>query len=186
MSGSVILTADVAGAGPPLSQTFDVLSIDREPSQIVPRHPVDVGVDVTDHLQREPDAYLLQVRVTNTPFRNTAPSVGSDSFVRQADVFLNRVSTSFLTMTLEGEPPIYPVVLEGWGSRQGAEEARTYRLRLTQVRIAQALSVLIPVVRTSSTGASSAQDLGAQSPTDKGESAFVRGLRFLGLVGGES
>ncbi|MEN0065932.1 MAG: phage baseplate protein [Myxococcota bacterium] len=177
MSGQVTLT--ITSPIPGDAYTFDVLTVTRDPSQSATRHPVEVGVDVTDHVQREPDPYVLQVRVTNTPLVDVAPIPGQLSPVRQAEAFLERASTSLLTMTLRGYPPVFPVVLEGWGSQQGPEEARTFRLRLQTIRIARSLSVRIPAGNTSSVGGPGTQDLGPQSAQDRGASAFIRGLDWV-------
>jgi hypothetical protein len=123
-----------------LSHRFEVLGVDHNNEAIVSAHPVEVGAEVSDHIQVLPVAFTVEVFVTESP--TLIPAVGSA--VEAAILFLEQAQGKLLTVALDGEGTWSSMALTRWPHRRTALLGRPLTLSFRQIRIAQGVSVVIP------------------------------------------
>jgi hypothetical protein len=123
-----------------LNHRFEVLGVDHNNEAIVSAHPVEVGAEVTDHIQVLPVAFTVEVFVTESP--TLIPAVGSA--VEAAILFLEQAQGKLLTVVLDGEGTWQSMALTRWPHRRTALLGRPLTLSFRQIRIAQGVSVVIP------------------------------------------
>jgi hypothetical protein len=178
------LTSDTA--------TFGMVRVDFSPEAIATEHPVEFGVDVSDHVQTRPLRFTAQVFVTASP-RGAVPQPFA---IEEAVGFFERVLGKPLTVTIPGEGTFSSMVLEGFGHGRNNVQGRAFELRFKHVRVASAVSVPIPPrmpAPVAAAGAPTEQPLGQQSTTPGTPTSalfMIRGAALspfssaAGLVGG--
>ena len=143
-----------------LSRTFDLLSWDPQPTAYVTEHPVEDGIDITDHIQRKPDRLQARVIVTNSPLAEV-PQSGVPEL--DAEQFLEQIFGLLLTLEINGQRTRRNYVMEGWPSSRNHQQHREFLLRFKQIRFAQAIAVNVGASLTSSPGSVPANQLGQQA-----------------------
>jgi hypothetical protein len=123
-----------------LSHRFEVLGVDHNNEALVSTHPVEVGAEVTDHIQVLPIAFSVDVFVTESP--TLIPAVGSA--VEAAILFLEQAQGKLLTVTIDGEGTWSSMALVRWPHRRTALLGRLLTLSFREIRIALGVSVVIP------------------------------------------
>ena len=149
---------------PALTQTFEVIRVDFAPAALVTEHPVEIGAEVTDHVQIRPQAFAAEVMISASPV-GIVPAVFP---VQRALDFLEQAQGKLLTVDIPGEGLFLSMVLEGWPHALSLGADRSFVLRFKQIRVASALSVLIPPRLPSpiaEVGAPDAIDAGQQAAT---------------------
>lgn len=119
--------------------TFDNVDFVRvSPRTTVTSHPVEFGVQVSDHAQTEPLTISIRGRITETPLLIPKPAA-----VELALAFLARNERQPMTaVTSRGIFPDMIVTAYDW-EINGRKEI-VFDLAMRKVRIAFAVSVLIP------------------------------------------
>lgn len=152
-----------------LSFTFDnALTELYEPTTVVTMHPVEDGVDISDHAQAQPLVISVQVLQTETPFARVGGLSGVERLQAALDALrsmegelLDLVTTKFGTFTR--------VLLVSYPHEVSARRQVPITLRLQQVRIATAQVVIIPPeapVVSAQVGFPDEQDAGVQATDD--------------------
>jgi hypothetical protein len=131
-----IVVPELAG----LLHRFEVLGVDHSPESIVSAHPVEIGADVSDHIQQLPIAFSVDVFVTESP--TLIPAVGSA--VEAAVLFLEQAQGKLLTVTIDGEGTWQSMALVRWPHRRTALLGRPLTLSFREIRVALGVSVVIP------------------------------------------
>lgn len=147
-----------------LSHTFEVLGVDHQNEALVSSHPVEVGAEVTDHIQPLPIAFTVETFVTDSPL--VVPAAGSA--VEQAVLFLEQLQGKLCTVTIDGEGTWQNMALVRWPHRRTAMEGRPFQLAFKQIRIALGVVVTIPPRQpapVAQVGAPTEAGLGVQSTT---------------------
>jgi hypothetical protein len=162
------------------SLTFDNVDFVRVNQQIrVTSHPVELGVEVSDHAQVEPLEVQIRGRITETPVGTPAPGA-----VELALSFFERNERQAVTVTMRRGVfadmfvTAYPWPDEGKGEI-------VFDVTLRKVRFATAIAIAIPARQPSpetQAGSASTADAGAQPPTPT-PSPDPR-TSFLGVVVG--
>lgn len=145
------------------SHLFEVLRVDHAPTAQATSHPVELGAEVTDHVQVMPYAFVVEAYVTETP--NLVPIPAA---VEQAKLFLEGALGKQLTVVIPGEGTFTSYVLESFRHSKTAVAGRGITMQFKQVRIAAGLSVAIPPrmpAPVAAAGAPSEQALGTQAAT---------------------
>jgi hypothetical protein len=146
------------------SAAFDLLRVDFSPEAVATEHPVELGVDVTDHVQVRPLRFTAQAFVTSSPLGpNPAPFA-----IEEAVGFFERQLGQLLTVVIDGEGTFSSMVLEGFAHGRDNRQGRPFDLRFKYVRVASAVSVAIPPrapAPVAAAGAPTEQALGQQSTT---------------------
>lgn len=158
-----------------LSYTFDLLGVDYAPTSVLTRHPVEVGAEVTDHIQRMPISFVARVIVTNSPLLVPAAGIAVDNAI----FFLEKAEGRLLTVTVEGDGVWASMALERWPHSKTAMDGRAFDLTFTQIRIALGASIIIPPrmpAPIAQTGQSTEANLNTQAPVPAAPSSTL----FLG------
>ena len=140
---------------------FPVISVDYTPEAAITEHPVEFGAGVADHIQVKPLRFVIETMITASP---TIPTPG---VVDLAIAFLEQAQGKILNITIDGEGIFNSYALESWPHRLTVLQGRAFSLRFKQVRIATAISIIIPPrlpAPVAATGAATEQGLG-QQPT---------------------
>jgi Dit-like tail protein len=144
--------------------TFDFIHIEYSPEAVATEHPVEQGVAVTDHVQRRAYRFATEIMVTSSPL-----SVFPQPFaVEDAVGFVERAVGLPATIVIDGEGTFSPFILEGAPHSRTMSQGRPFVLRWKQLRIASALSVVIPPrmpAPVAQVGAPTEVNLGQQSST---------------------
>ncbi len=141
--------------------TFDNVGEVRVTTRIrVTKHPVEFGVEVSDHAQREPvGVQLIEARITETPFPLPAPGA-----VELALSFFERNEGQLVTITTS-RGVFADMVIEQFDWAIAGRKEIVFNVTASNVKIAKAVSVPIPP-RTPApalqAGAASAADAGVQ------------------------
>jgi hypothetical protein len=147
-----------------LTMTFPLLRVDFAPEASVTEHPIELGAEVSDHVQQRSDRFTAEVYVTDSP----AGSAPTQPRVQVALAFLKNAIGKLLTVVLDGEGTFSSYVLEGYSHAKTTVEGRSIVLRFKQIRIASALSVTIPPgvpAPVAAAGAPTEEGLGVQATT---------------------
>lgn len=158
-----------------LSHRFEVLGVDHSPEATITEHPVEIGAEVTDHIQVRPVLFTVEAYVTDSPL--IVPAVGSA--VDLAVQFLEQAQGKLLTVTIDGEGTWQSMALTRWPHSRTALEGRGFALGFKQIRIALGVSVIIPPripAPVAQVGGPTAVDLGQQAAT----AAVPTSTLFLG------
>jgi hypothetical protein len=166
--GCTITQAD----NPIQSRTFDMLSADRGRSARVAEHPVESGIEVSDHIQVLADTFTVEAFVTDSPLGSVPVPLAVQSAIR----FLEDCVGKRLTVAIGGEGTFANVALEGFSHRRTAVEGRAFSLHFRQIRIAQSLSVTIPPSQPAAVAAA-----GAPTEADLGQQATAAGTPVSAL-----
>lgn len=142
-------------------QPFTILRIDFQSASVVSEHPVGEGVDVVDHVQVRPESMVVVATITDSPFADQ-PQGG----VTQAVRWLQQARGQLLDVVLDNEGVLQNYVIEAATHPMTVVSGRDFTMRLKQVRVARALSVLVPPSITTSVGAASGQSAGQQSASE--------------------
>jgi hypothetical protein len=120
--------------------TMDMLSADFGPEASVTEHPVELGSEVSDHVQIKALRFSVEAWVTESPL-SAIPAILA---VQSAVSFLNSVIGQLLVVSVSGEGTFSSMLLESFSHHRSSVEGRGFGLRFKQLRIASALSVKIP------------------------------------------
>lgn len=162
----MLTITNVDREGPPESLSFEVLTINYSRTNLVTQHPVENVADVTDHIQRQLDEIRVTAIVTETPFGNIGDVPPTKSPILTAEDFLERAAEGVCTLQIAGRPTVPSMALTAWPWQLDKVRRAVFALSFREVRIAQALNVLVPAIATPDTpGASSEQDAGEQAGT---------------------
>ena len=144
--------------------SFDFLRVDYVLEARATTHPVELGAEVTDHVQVMPLKMVVEVFVTASPLSSTP-----DPFaVEDAVGFFERAIGKVATVVIDGEGSFTSMVLEGAPHAKTTEGGRGFALTFRNIRIAAALSVTIPPRQpapVAASGAPTEAPLGQQSTT---------------------
>ena len=154
---------------------YDVMRVDFSPEALVTEHPVELGAEVSDHVQQRPLRFTVEAMVTGSPLS----PVPVPSAIDQAVGFFERALGQLGTVLIDGEGTFPTTILEGYNHSRTAVAGRVFSLRFKQVRIASALSVPIPPrlpAPVAAAGAPTEQPLGQQATTP---GVPVSGLKAL-------
>lgn len=135
--------------------------VDFSPEASVTEHPVEFGAVITDHVQKRPTRFTVEVPVTNTPMLTSL----SPFNVEAVRTFLETVVGHPMTVLIDGEGTFPNCVLEAFPHARTAEGGRAFACRFRQIRIASAISVPIPArlpAPVAATGAATEAPLGVQ------------------------
>jgi hypothetical protein len=143
--------------------SFDgVISVDQSLEASVTAHPVELGAEVTDHVQKLPLRLGVDLIVTASPL-----GVFPQPFaVEDAIGFFERALGQLLLIVILGEGTFSSMVLAGFPHSRGPTQSRVFALRFQHVRVAASLSVAIPPrmpAPPAAAGTSTEQALGQQS-----------------------
>jgi hypothetical protein len=164
--------------------SFDFLRVDYVLEARATTHPVELGAEVTDHVQVLPLKMVVEVFVTASPL-STIP----DPFaIEDAVGFFERAVGQVATIVIDGEGSFSSMVLEGAPHSRTAESGRAFSLSFRNIRIASALSVTIPPRQpapVAAVGAPTEAPLGQQSTTPGVPSSKLFDLQeaFKSVVG---
>jgi hypothetical protein len=111
------------------------------PQASVTEHPVELGSEVTDHVQKRPLPFDAEVFVSDSPLVNSPVTLRN---TREATAFFEGSVGELCNVTIDGEGVFNNYVLEGVLHSRTQQGGRSYTLRFKQLRIASALSVQIP------------------------------------------
>lgn len=162
-----ITVLDAASLAPtPEIGRFDVISVDYGPEAVATEHPVELGVEVTDHVQKKALRLVTEVFVTASPLGLGVPVPLA---IDDAIGFFERALGQICTLVIDGEGTFSPMVLEAAPHTRSAVAGRGFSLRWKQIRIASAISVTIPPrmpAPVAAVGAPTEADLGECSTTE--------------------
>lgn len=164
--------------------SFDVIRVDNSPEAVATAHPVELGGEVTDHVQTLSLRLGVEVYVTASPL-GVFPSPFA---VEDAIGFFERALGKLCLLVIDGEGTFTSMVLEAFPHSRTAVKGRGFALRFKHVRIAASLSVAIPPrlpAPVAAAGAPTEQPLGQQAttpgvPTSK---LFQLGSSINGFLG---
>lgn len=144
-----------------LSQAFEVIAISYTQSAIVTEHPIELGAEVSDHVQPRSRAFTADLIVPSSP----TGVVPTPFAVQQALSFLDAAIGQRLTVSIPGDRVYSNMVIASSTHRLVGTPDRRFSISFRQVRIALAISVNVPpfVPAAGSSGVSSLQDHGQQS-----------------------
>jgi hypothetical protein len=148
------------------AMTFDVISVEFAPEASVTEHPVEQGFEVSDHIQVRAIRFTVEAWVTDSPLGTIPVPLA----VQSAIAFLNGALGKLLTVAISGENTFQSMAIEGFVHRRTSEEGRGFSIRFKQIRVAQALSVMIPPSQPAAVAAA-----GAPDETDQGQQATTTG-----------
>lgn len=120
---------------------LSVLELVRNPQQQVTRHPVEVGAEVSDHIQKMPETFIVTAVVETSP---TSPIPASPLAVSDAIDFLEDARDQLLQITIDGEGVWRSIALEGVQHRMTATRNRVFVIQFREIRLADAINVEIP------------------------------------------
>lgn len=161
-----------------LSMSFEVARVSYTPSAVATSHPVELGAEVTDHVQVQGLQFGVDAIVTDSPLSTSlaAPSV------EIARTFLEGALGQALTVTIDGEGVFSSCVLESFPHERTAALGRVFACRFRQIRIASAVSVPIPArvpAPAAAAGAPTEVPLGQQAVSAVPETSALFDLRAL-------
>lgn len=163
MSVTIIRQADG------LAFTFDQAITELyEPAVIVTNHPVESGVDVSDHAQTQPLPIVVQVLQTETPFASMGGLSGVERLQAAID-YLRSVEGQLLDLVTTKFGTFTNVLLTSYPHEVSVRRNLPITLRFQQIRIATAELVVIPPlapVLSEQVGAPDEQDAGVQATDD--------------------
>jgi hypothetical protein len=142
-----------------------------EPATTVTVHPVESGVDITDHAQPQPLAFTIQLEQTESP-PATATGPDGPARVRQALDFLRSIDGELVDVVTTRLGTITDCLMRGFPHEITVLRKLPVTLRMQQVRIATSQAVIIPPeqpVPSEVTGFPDEQDAGAQATDDTSE-----------------
>lgn len=122
-----------------LTHTFPFTRVDFANEASVTEHPVELGGEVTDHVQVRAPRMTVEAFVTSSPLIIPSPFA-----IETARTFLEAAIGQLATLTIPGEGVFSSYVLEAFTHSRTMAEGRSFTLRFRHVRIAAALSVTIP------------------------------------------
>jgi hypothetical protein len=163
------------------SLTFDNIDFVRVNPQLrVTSHPVELGVEVSDHVQVEPLEMQIRGRITETPIGVPAPGA-----VELALAFFERNEGQAVTVsTRRGIFADMFVTAYPWPIERTREIV--FDVTLRKVRFASAIAIPIPARQPApalQAGAPSGADAGAQPPTPVPPPPDVSALKTLVAIG---
>jgi hypothetical protein len=145
----------------------DVLAFDNiESLRVSPRisvtaHPIEIGVEVSDHAQSEPLTIGLRGRITETPLLIPKPQA-----VELAIAWFERNTGSIVTL-VSSRGIWASLIVERYDWENTGRREIVFDVQLREVRIATPVSVLIPPRMPApplQAGAASAANAGVQPP----------------------
>lgn len=151
---------------------FDLIRVDFAPEATVTEHPVELGGEVSDHVQVRPLRFTAEVFVTASPLGIPSPFAIDDAIG-----FFERALGKPTTVVIDGEGTFSPMVLEAFPHGRTNVAGRSFALRFKHVRIANSLSVTIPPrmpAPVAAVGAPSEASLGQQAPTPGTPTSVLR------------
>jgi len=142
------------------------------------KHPVEEGVQVTDHVQKVPNSFTIEGEVTETPFPGNAGQEGRRQ--QAAKDFLERAVGKKLSVVTLRYGTVSPCLLSEYPHSFDIREATDFSLTFEVARFATAQSVEISPEKAQALGLVTPEETGDQptdsrSPlvTDKGDPSNV-------------
>lgn len=149
--------------------TFDIATEEfYEPSITVTQHPVEAGVDISDHAQTQPLPFTIRVEQTESPFARVGGVSGPDRLIAALD-FLRAAEGELLDVVTTKFGTLTNCLLLAYPHQVGVRLNLPIALRFQQVRVATSQAVLIPPevpVVTEQVGFPDEQDVGVQATND--------------------
>lgn len=168
------------------THTVDVARVDFGANARVTDHPVELGAEVTDHIQVQPLPFTVEALVSDSP-RLSSPVTLRNT--RMATTFFEGAVGKLCTVVLDGEGTFQSYALESCAHTRTSELGRSYTLRFRQIRIASAVSVLLPPrlpAPVANVGQPTEQELGQQAavPVDvpAESAAYAAAAALAGLL----
>lgn len=125
--------------------TFSGISESYNPTVTATDHPIEEGADVTDHVRLTPESFSITVLETESPF---APAEGSvvagEQRLRDALDFLRGSQRKLLSVVTTRNGTFTNCVLLNFSHSFDNKRRLQFEFSFKQLRIAKALSVLIP------------------------------------------
>lgn len=150
----------------------------------VTSHPIEQGVAVSDHIQRQLDDVQIEVVVSDTSLPRGEPSdvMGTSTPVEAVLAFMERASRDLVAILgIPGKPTLLDYALTEWPSQRDHIARATFTLGFREIRRALAQTVKIPPAAAPDTPAApSEQELGPQAVVEQPASILSR---FTGLGG---
>ena len=149
---------------PAVAVSFHTVESIRVSSRNVPTaHPVEIGVDVTDHIQSQPiQVFIGGARVSESPYIHQLPWLPE-----LVTVQLELMVTLGLVTLVSSVGTFRDMALEAIDYDKTNLRARDFQLTLKKIRLASPVSILIPA-RTPpgpmQAGMPDATDAGSQPP----------------------
>ncbi len=161
-------------------QPFVIIRVDFQENVIVSEHPVEVGVDITDHAQVRPSRIIVDAIVPETPFPEQVTPGGVPAAVQ----WLKDALGQPLELIVDNEGVFPNLFIETAVHPLTVIRERRFTLRLKRVdAIVAAVDVIVPAT-TTNPGATTTVNAGQQAPqTTQVPSSFAfRTLENLGGV----
>jgi len=149
--------------------TLDNVSLESyEPTIEVTNHPVEDGVDISDHAQPKPTRFSIRMVQTESPFANVS-ATGGVQRILDALAFLRSIEGKLVNVVTTRTGTVTNCLLTGYPYEITARRALPAVLRFQQVKIAAVESVIIPPLQpvpSAQVGFPDEQDAGQQA-TDR-------------------
>lgn len=149
--------------------TWDAATLESyDPTIEVTNHPVERGVDVSDHAQPQPLRFQIRVVQTESPFL-VGPTTAGIGRVLDALAFLRSLEGELCNVVTSRLGTITDCLLTGYPHEITTRRALPAVLRFQQIRIAAVQAVTIPPlepVEAAQTGFPDEQDAGQQATQD--------------------
>jgi len=142
----------------------DLIRVDFGLEASVTEHPVEIGSEVTDHVQKRPVSFTAEAYVSDSPRASSTVTLRN---TRAATDFFEGLIGQLCTVVIASEGTFNNFVLESLSHSRSGVLGRAYTLRFKQIRMASALSVEIPPrlpAPVASVGAPTEQSTGQQAP----------------------
>lgn len=149
--------------------TFDkAIAEFYEPTTNVTAHPVEEGVEISDHAQPQPLAFTIRLEQTESPPASFS-GPGGPARIRAALDFLRSIDGELVDVVTTRLGTIINCLMRGYAHEITVLRKLPITLRMQQVRIATSQSVIIPPelpVVAEATGFPDEQDTGVQATND--------------------
>ena len=132
-----------------VTMSFPIVRADFTPDSTATDHPVEFGVDVTDHVQIKPERFSVDVMVTESPLGY----IPAFSAVQNARTFLKSAMGKLLIVDMGDDGYYTSVVLESFPNSRDTMNGRMFSLKFKEIRVALAISIQIPPGLSSVAGA---------------------------------
>jgi len=158
------------------------------PSYTTPRHTVEQGAKVLDHVHAEPLVVDIGFRITSNPLPDQAGEEGWDRVAYASD-FLRE--TPFLdppTLRIESDDPkideLENMVIQSAPERSDMASGRSVDLTMTQARFGSVRQVATPDLSVTSRGKKKDGSNGTDDANDEDISWFRRLMNTAGITKG--
>lgn len=164
------------------------LSLDVAPAETydhqldITSHPVEDGVEITDHIQRRPRSITVTGLVTETPLGGNTGGIGR---VLNARAFLEAIEGEIVDLVTDRYGTLTGYALQSWPHQVRDLQDMPITLTFREIRTATIQSVTIPPevpIDSARTGMESEQDLGPQATEDMSQTDPERDTRLKSIA----